>query len=136
MVKKILILLIAVIVLILYLGSSCNTCHINYVSIGDQKVLVSVADSATERIRGLSGRGERSMLFIFPESGLHGIWMKNMLFSIDIIWIDEEKKVIHIEKNISPSTYPEIFKPKNMALYILETPTGLISVKVGDIVDI
>lgn len=101
--------------------------HIN-VQIGSTAVNAKVADTKEERTKGLSGTAElkdnEGMLFVFDNPGNWGIWMKDMLINIDIIWLDEEKKVIHIQKNVSPSTYPEVFEPKEAAKYILEVPAG------------
>ena len=48
---------------------------------GEKVIAVEVADTEEERAKGLSGRDAlaegRGMLFIFPESGYHGFWMKN-----------------------------------------------------------
>ena len=67
---------------------------------------------------------DEAMLFIFDEPGMHGFWMKDMRFSIDIIWIDENLRVVHLEENVSPSSYPESFIPSVDAKYVLEIYTG------------
>ncbi len=99
----------------------------NVLHIGDIPVRVEIANSDDERTRGLSGRngieGVNGLLFIFPENGYHGIWMKDMKFPIDIIWIGEDLTISEITKNVSPDTYPEVFRPKNAVRYILETET-------------
>lgn len=95
-----------------------------WMRIGDLSLNVQLAVTAQEREQGLSGRdsiGADGLLFIFPESGYHGIWMKNMRFPIDIMWIGSNLKVVHIEENVSPDTYPKIFRPPVPALYVLET---------------
>lgn len=98
------------------------------ITINDQKVDVIVADSPNERTRGLSGRerlAEREgMLFSFSDENEYCIWMKDMNFSIDAIWLDADQKVIDIKTNISPNTYPETFCPKKPAKYILEVNAG------------
>jgi uncharacterized membrane protein (UPF0127 family) len=95
------------------------------VRIGDAKMRIEIADSEAERSLGLSGRKEldpnTGLLFVFPEAGFHGMWMKDMNFPIDIIWIDEALYVIGIEKNIYPDTYPKTFRPSKPALYAIET---------------
>ena len=92
--------------------------------IGDLAVRVELAMTPAERMRGLSGRdeiGTDGLLFVFPESDYHGIWMKDMRFPIDIIWIDEALTIIHIEHNVQPDTYPKVFRPRTPARYVLET---------------
>lgn len=95
------------------------------IHIRDVAVRVEVADTDDERIQGLSGRdglGESDgMLFVFPESGYHTMWMKDMKFPIDIIWIGEDMKIISIDKSVTPETYPRLYRPARPAKYVLET---------------
>lgn len=102
---------------------------------------VEIANSEAERVQGLSGRQKLSesagLLFVFPESEYHTIWMKDMNFPIDIIWIDEDLKVVGIDKNVSPDTYPRIFRPSRPVKYILETNihfSDTYSFREGDVV--
>ena len=94
---------------------------------------VELAQTEVEREQGLSGHKpleeNEGMLFIFERPGFHGFWMKDMLFAIDIIWlapseIEGNAKIVHIERNLSPDTYPKIFGPNNQALYVLEVNAG------------
>jgi uncharacterized protein len=78
------------------------------------------------------------MLFIYEESDMHSIWMKDMRFPIDIIWMDENFRVIHFEKNIEPVTFPKIFRPNSPARYVLETDIGFVDenkIGVGTVLD-
>ncbi len=83
-----------------------------------------MADEPAKWQRGLSGvrsLGElEGELFIFDSAGVYGIWMKDMQFPIDVIWIDNNFKVVHIEKNISPGTYPQVFANTTPARFVLE----------------
>lgn len=98
------------------------------VRIGDTQVLAEVVDTPELRRQGLSGRPSLSegegMLFVFDNDGLHGFWMKDMKFSIDIIWFSADKRVIHIERSLDPSTYPTSYAPEQPARYVLEVPAG------------
>lgn len=113
------------------------------VRIGNSAHRVEVADSEEERVRGLSGRddlkGVDGMLFVFPEADYHGIWMKDMKFPIDIIWISKDLKVISVDKRVSPDTYPRTFRPSAPAQYVLETKaeyTEAFDISPGDQVQI
>ena len=101
---------------------------IKAVLVNGKKVKVSLALTETERILGLSGRTslpeDEGLLFVFNPPADVGFWMKDMLFSIDIIWINEKGKVIWVEKNLSPESYPEIFSPPAPASYVLEVNAG------------
>lgn len=91
---------------------------------------VEVVDTPRGRSQGLSGRDEllpeTGMFFIFPRTDYHGIWMKDMKFSIDILWIDELGVIVDIERNVHPDTYPEVFKPGHPARFVLEIPAGAV----------
>jgi uncharacterized protein len=113
------------------------------ISISNTTLRVGVADKFDERIRGLSGRKgldkDEGLLFIFDKDEKYGIWMNEMNFIIDIIWLDRNGMVVHIEENISPNTYPKVFYPLIDAKYVLEVNSGFTrerGVKLGDFVDL
>ncbi len=114
-----------------------------YVLINEKIIYVDIAETQQEQTRGLSGREKleegKGMLFIFGLPGEHGFWMKDMKFAIDIIWINEDKKIIYIKKNAQPESYPSVFVPKSNSKYVLEVPGGFSEkngIKEGDAVDI
>ncbi|MCX6751552.1 MAG: DUF192 domain-containing protein, partial [Candidatus Nomurabacteria bacterium] len=89
--------------------------------------------------KGLSGRKslneDQGMLFVFYKSEIYPFWMKDMNFAIDIIWIDEDFRVVFIKKNASTQSYPETFTPNQNARYVLEGSAGFSeknNLKVGD----
>lgn len=63
----------------------------NVVRIGSAVFNVELATSSLAQARGLSYRESLAenagMLFIFPTPGVKTFWMKDMNFSIDMIWI-------------------------------------------------
>ncbi|MEX2014012.1 MAG: DUF192 domain-containing protein, partial [Parcubacteria group bacterium] len=54
----------------------------------------------------------------------HGFWMKDMHFAIDIVWIDENFRIVGIEKEVRPETFPQVFRPDQPIKYVLELPAG------------
>lgn len=102
--------------------------HQRLVVINDTNITVQVVQTAEDRQHGLSGvknlKPGHGMLFIFPGDSKYGIWMKDMRFALDIIWLDKDKKIVHIEKDIQPDTYPTIFYPSVEARYVIEVPSG------------
>ena len=66
------------------------------------------------------------MLFLFPDSGRHPIWMHNMRFPIDILWLDEKKRVAAIEHNARPLKWYEFssYNPNVGAKYVVELASG------------
>lgn len=113
--------------------------NLHTVTINDQTFRVELADSDDERTLGLSGSEplgqKRGMLFEFETNGFWGIWMKDMNYPIDIIWLNERKSVVHIEQYITPESYPRTFMPPVPARYVLELEadaTEKYGIKQGD----
>ncbi len=108
------------------------------VHIDEIPMTVEIVDSPLEREKGLSQRdkiGANGMLFVFEEDDYHGIWMKDMRFSIDIIWINKDLKVVGIDRAVSPDTYPRTYRPSEPVRYIIETSenyTDTFSINIGD----
>lgn len=108
-----------------------------HVTIGNVSLRVEIADTSAERRQGLSGRdriGADGLLFVFPEDGHPGIWMKDMHFPIDILWLNAQGTIVHIEQNVSPETYPTVFRSPQPARYVLETNayyTSTFGIKTG-----
>ena len=92
---------------------------------------IEVADTSEKRISGLSNREfleeNKGMLFVFPEESMPGFWMKDMKFSIDIIWINKNLEIIKIDKNQLPcgENTCVILHPVSNILYVLEINSGL-----------
>ncbi|MFA5871348.1 MAG: DUF192 domain-containing protein [Parcubacteria group bacterium] len=89
-------------------------------------VKVEVVNSKEKIEKGLAGRASispgRGMLFLMPNSDYQKFWMKGMQFSIDIIWISQDK-VTGCEKNISPQD-DRIFTSPAPSSSVLEVPEG------------
>ena len=95
---------------------------------------IELAESYTERVKGLSGRkqpGSDGMLMVFPSEAKHTIWMPNMKFPIDIVFIGGDKggkRVVDIRENARPLSFNpktwRIYRPKERAKYVLELPAG------------
>jgi uncharacterized membrane protein (UPF0127 family) len=107
--------------------------------IGSVAITVTVADEEEERKLGLSGtkslRDLQGKLFVFENDGRHGIWMKDMFIPIDILWIDKNLQVVHIQENVTPDTYPKVFTSPDDARFVLEMNSYFVSslkIKVGD----
>ena len=111
--------------------------------IDGQAINAAIADTDATRELGLGNRsglhnGE-GMLFIFPDDREEAFWMKDMHFSIDMIWISVQGNIVYMAQNISPDTYPQNFAPSSPARYVLELPAGYAAAhnfKVGDMVKI
>jgi hypothetical protein len=114
---------IIVLLIILYLKKS-PTKYTN-VKVEDTVIRSEIADTPIKRTKGLMLRKSlpenEGMLFVFSEEGYHSFWMMNMSFPIDIIWINNEKKVVDIVKNAQPCIITcSSYRPKEKAMYVLE----------------
>ena len=110
--------------------------------VDDHKYHLELASTPKERQQGLSGREsldqDRGMLFTYGQEGRPCFWMKDMNFSLDIIWVDAQKTVVYIEEDVAPETHPESFCPSADALYVIELNAGevaRIGIEVGDTLD-
>lgn len=120
-----------------YQASSAESVETNYneenliVEIDRQPIEVTIADTPELRKNGLSGTtnlpANSGMLFVFPYSDTWGIWMKDMNYALDILWIDRLGRIVHLEENVTPESFPEVYQPSEPALYVLEVPAGFIS---------
>jgi uncharacterized membrane protein (UPF0127 family) len=67
---------------------------------------VEIVASPDAIIKGLSGReplpSGHGMLFVFPEISRQSMWMPEMKFPLDIIWLDETLTVVHINYDCKP----------------------------------
>jgi uncharacterized membrane protein (UPF0127 family) len=103
-------------------------------------ITVEVMDTPELRRQGLSGRdslaADRGMLFTFDETSTENcFWMKDMKFSIDMVWMNEDREVVTVTPNVTPETYPESFCPEQSAKYgleILENRAGELGIVSGE----
>ncbi|MEX0917863.1 MAG: DUF192 domain-containing protein [Candidatus Paceibacterota bacterium] len=88
-------------------------------------VSVTVADDVEERRMGLSHTESledlEGKLFVFDAEGYHRMWMKDMRFPIDMIFINNELEIVDIVENVLPETYPLTFTSSDPARFVLET---------------
>jgi len=98
-------------------------------STGKKKITIDAefADTEYDRQRGLMFRKSmletQGMLFVFPVEEMQSFWMRNTYISLDMIFIDANKKIVTIHKNtktLSDQSYAST-KP---AKYVLEVVGG------------
>ena len=111
-------------------------------SLGVQKVKtdIEIADTDYERQLGLMKRvsmeEKQGMLFIFPTEAMQSFWMRNTLISLDMIFINSNKKIVTIHKStkvLSDQSYPSSAPAK----YVLEVNAGFTDkykIIVGDVI--
>jgi hypothetical protein len=97
-------------------------------TIDGQRISVAIADTPARQELGLGNRtsladGE-GMLFEFTIDREYAFWMKDMHFSIDMVWISASSTIVYMAQNVSPATYPKDFIPTSPARYVLELPAN------------
>ncbi len=107
-----------------------------------KRIKVFVADNFARQLVGLmyreSLKPDEGMLFVFGRESRWGIWMMDMRFSIDIVWMDRDGKVVNIKKDAQPCKSVldcETHRPSKDSRYVLELAAGGVSryrIKVGD----
>jgi len=110
------------------------------VRIGSGVYSLWLADTEASRIQGLSDVDKLhlngGLLMAYDTNDTHGIWMKDMNFPLDLIWLDSNKEVVYIVKNAPPENPARtVYSPKDTARYVLELPAGSVKkagIKTGD----
>jgi len=120
--------------------TACTTADKNFVDINNKRIQVEVVDTAEAQYRGLSNREnlcqDCGMLFVFGDKQMRTFVMRDMKFSLDIIWIDEDK-IIKIDKSLLPEGPDPInkYSSKEPVDYVLEVEAGFAdknNIKIGD----
>jgi uncharacterized membrane protein (UPF0127 family) len=94
-------------------------------------IQVELAIDEATRTQGLMYRdrlaADRGMLFFFPQSGEYPFWMKNTLIPLDMIWIDDRRRIVHVASNVPPCTADPCpnYPPNAAAKYVLELAAGV-----------
>lgn len=92
---------------------------------------VEIAATQQLRERGLMFRttlAENSgMLFVYPQAEQQAMWMKNTLIALDVIFIDEDGKIVSILRNLTPCQKMPCptYQSKGKARYMLEVAAGV-----------
>jgi uncharacterized membrane protein (UPF0127 family) len=106
---------------------------LRYVTVDDNRkskclVHLEVVQDLTSQEKGLSGRASlplnRGMLFVYPGDDIRCMWMKDMNFHLDMVWLNANKEIVHIQHDAAPETYPATFCPETPATYVLEINAG------------
>jgi len=90
------------------------------------EVMVSDEDRAMGLMFRPSLPLDRGMVFIFETADFHAIWMKNCKFPIDIVWLDEQRRVVHVAEAVPPCKAEPcpVYNPMRRASYVVELNAG------------
>ena len=98
-------------------------------------IQAEIADTTVKRATGLMYRErldkDHGMLFIFGQPLPWTIWMKNTKIALDLLWLDEKKRVVHIERQVpictkSDDSCPQYRPNSSDAIYVLEIAGGTV----------
>jgi len=120
------------------------------VKIKNNIILAEIADTPIKKARGLMFRfnlkKNSGMIFIFEKPNKPKFWMVNTFIPLDMIWIDENKKIVDFTKNAQPMSFGNLgyiygitYSPRFNVKYVLEVNAGYINnknIKIGDFVEI
>lgn len=71
-----------------------------------------------------------AVLIVFPMVSRWGVSLGDLRDSIDIVWLNEEKKVLFIAKNISPDSFnAEKIEPMVDSTYVIKLAAGVVDKK-------
>jgi uncharacterized membrane protein (UPF0127 family) len=97
-------------------------------------VIADIALTGEQKTKGLDVKNNlaenQGMLFVFQQPYRYGFWMIGMKFPIDIIWLDSNGVVTHIEHRLKPCPPASsnlacpVYFPEKDSLYVLETVSG------------
>lgn len=90
-------------------------------------ITIELAKTVAERNQGLMFRSKmaenQGMLFVFDQPQALSFWMKNTIISLDILYLDENFKIVSIYKSAIPLSENQIPSYKN-AMYVVEVIAG------------
>jgi len=146
MIKKkylifIFLILVIIVLVMIFNKNNPEISEESKVCINNKCFIVEIVDTPEQRAKGLMNRQslaqDKGMLFVFDQEANHSFWMKNTLIPLDIIWINKDKQVVDIEKNVQlckADPCPR-YSPDQKANYVLELNAGQsdqAQIKIGD----
>ena len=106
------------------------------IKIDSSVISVEIAESDAERQRWLMFRNEEfpsnaAMILVYPKSDLYALWLLNIQYNLDIMWFNEEGKLVYLINDAKPCENPLdphvcTYKTNIPAKYIVVSTTGFI----------
>ncbi len=104
--------------------------------IGGRDIPVEIARTPEQLSRGLMYRKELApgtgMLFVYRPPRTVGMWMKNTLISLDMLFMAPSGTIIFIKQNTTPLS-EELIQPPLRVAYVLELPAGTVAARKIDL---
>lgn len=106
------------------------------VRIDDDVIKVEIAESRADKQRWLMFREERlplnsAMILVYEKSDLYSMWLLNIEYNLDLIWINENGNIVYMVKDAEPckNTFDAAsctYKNTKAAKYIIAATSGFI----------
>lgn len=125
---------------LLLLSSSVVLAQTIELRLGQASYQIEIAKTSAQRQRGLMHRQHLSprqgMLLVYPQAGDHRIWMKNMLITLQVYWIDENFTVVGMQRLQPCSGSPcPVYSVESDTRYVLELGDYEHPLKPGDTIE-
>ena len=105
-------------------------------TIGDKSYKVYTTNDEQSFQRGMmfseSLENDRGMIFVFETEDTHGMWMKNTRIPLDVIWINEDGRVVDVQ-TLQPFDTRGAY-PAEKAKYVIELNAGEFHGTIGDMI--
>ena len=105
---------------------------------GAQHFAVELAVTSEQRAQGLMYRqrlpADAGMLFLYPEARAVAMWMKNTLIPLDMLFIGEDGRIMHIEERAVPGSTATISSmgPARAVLELNGGTAARLKIQLGD----
>ncbi len=100
-----------------------------WIEIRGRRVSLEVADTPREQEKGLGERDSlawnHGMYFEYDQSAFYAFWMKGMRFSIDIVWL-RDNRIVDLDANVpfEEGGNGPTLRPSVLTDAVLEVPAG------------
>lgn len=100
------------------------------VTLGGERFYLEVVADPDSRRQGLMGREylarNEGMLFDFPPGTRPAIWMRNMLISLDLLFVDDQRQLVKVFADVPPcqSAPCEIYQVEQPLRFVIEVAAG------------
>jgi uncharacterized membrane protein (UPF0127 family) len=105
---------------------------------GAQQFAVEVAVTSEQRAQGLMYRerlpADAGMLFLYPAARPVSMWMKNTLIPLDMLFIGDDGRILHIAERAIPGSTATIssMQPARAVLELNGGTAARLKIQVGD----
>lgn len=97
-------------------------------NIGDGVFTAKLATTPSQRDKGLGDTTlavDQALIYAYPSDSKWPVSVIGTKASVDIIWLNQDKKVVYIVTNASPDISSQtVFSPSTAARYVIEVAAG------------